>query len=409
MKILVLDGNENQAVACVRSLARAGHEVYVGAPARWSKAGFSRFASGRFYYADPQVDGHKYRHDVIAIVRRLGGALVLPMTEQATWFLSEARQEVFAVGGNLVLPKHEIVMRAFDKHAVTELARSLGIPVPKTALLRNDSDYQQGADTLAYPVVIKPRSSQQIRGRVSRTAGPPAYANNAKQFIAACSRMLSCSSELLVQEFVEGSGAGYFALVRHGTVRADFAHRRIRDVRPTGSGSALRVSVRPDERLKRMAVSLLEAIQWHGVAMVEFRVREDGTPVLLELNGRFWNSLPLAIYAGADFPALLAQMAETGDISTPPPYRAGVYCRWLLGDFRHLVEVWKGPPDGYPRKFPGPWATLGQFLRPVPGTFHDNFRIDDPLPEIGDWLDFLVRRVPGFLRRTRRTEGNAKC
>ena len=30
MKVLVLDGNQNQAVACVRSLAKQGHTVLVG-------------------------------------------------------------------------------------------------------------------------------------------------------------------------------------------------------------------------------------------------------------------------------------------------------------------------------------------------------------------------------------------
>ena len=44
--------------------------------------------------------------------------------------------------------------------------------------------------------------------------------------------------------------------------------------------------------------------------MVEFRQTAGAPPVFMEVNGRFWNSLPLACYAGADFPALLAQMAE---------------------------------------------------------------------------------------------------
>jgi hypothetical protein len=30
-------------------------------------------------------------------------------------------------------------------------------------------------------------------------------------------------------------------------------------------------------------------------------------------------------------------------------------------------------------------------MTPVPGTFHDNFQWADPLPELGDWLDFLER------------------
>jgi len=215
---------------------------------------------------------------------------------------------------------------------------------------------------------------------------------------------------VLAQEFVEGSGAGYFALMCGGEPRAEFAHRRLRDVRPTGSGSALRESVEPDPRVREAALSILGALGWHGVAMVEFRLRPDGTPVFMEVNGRFWNSLPLAVHAGADFPAMLAELAERGEVAPRPPYREGVRCRWLLGDFRHLAEVWRGAPPGYAGEFPTRLGALRDFLLPVAGTRHDNFAWRDPLPELGDWLDFVFRRLPGGLdRRARgREEINAQ-
>src|SRR5262249_47201918 len=152
------------------------------------------------------------------------------------------------------------------------------------------------------------------------------------QLLAAYDQISARCKSVLVQEFIEGAGAGYFALMRDGQLRAEFAHRRIRDVRPTGSGSALRASVRPDPRVREAALAILSAIGWDGVAMVECRLRNDGTPIFMEVNGRFWASLPLAIYAGANFPALLAEMAEFGDVKTREDYRTGVRCRWILGD-----------------------------------------------------------------------------
>ena len=125
--------------------------------------------------------------------------------------------------------------------------------------------------------------------------------------------------------------------------------------------------------------------------MVEYRKQEGSPPVFMEVNGRFWHSLPLACYAGADFPALLARMAENGDIEPSLSYRVGVRCRWLLGDARHLVEVWKGRPVGYPGAYPGRMRTLLNVLTPVPGTYHDLFQWSDPLPEAADWLTLLQR------------------
>jgi hypothetical protein len=126
-------------------------------------------------------------------------------------------------------------------------------------------------------------------------------------------------------------------------------------------------------------------------------MRPDGTPVFLEVNGRFWNSLALAVFAGADFPRLVADIAEHGDCETHLAFRTGLRCRWLLGDVRHLAAVFAGPPPDYPGEFPGRLRTLLDVLRPVRGTLHDNFTIDDPLPELGDWLHFLGRRLPQAL------------
>jgi hypothetical protein len=70
-----------------------------------------------------------------------------------------------------------------------------------------------------------------------------------------------------------------------------------------------------------------------------------------------------------------------------------VRCRWFLGDVRHLVEVWKGAPEGYPGPYPGRVSTLLSLLKPVPGTYHDLFQSGDPLPELGDWISFGKRLV----------------
>jgi predicted ATP-grasp superfamily ATP-dependent carboligase len=316
--------------------------------------------------------------------------------------LSEHRDEVAAAGGRLVLPAHTSVLKAFDKEQTTNLARSLGIPVPWTATLGDYVEARRLALETRYPVVLKPRSSEEIgfSGRTKST-GAPVYASNPHELMMAYRTLARRCRQILVQEYVEGSGIGYFALMRHGELRAEFAHRRIRDVRPTGSGSSLRTSIAVDSRLRSHATRLLEALQWHGVAMVEFRRRPDGTPVLLEVNGRFWNSLALAVHAGVDFPRLLVEMDTRGDVAPPPAYRPGVRCRWLLGDVRHLIEVMKGAPAAYPGRFPSRLAALADFLRPVRGTHHDNFRLDDPLPELGDWLDFALRKVPALRRRHR--------
>ena len=394
MNVLVLDGNQNQAVASVRSLAHAGYTPYAAESAAWSKAGWSRASHGTFRYPPPQANVNAFVAAISGFVSQRPGTLVLPMTEATTLPVSSHRDSLIAAGARLVLPDHQDLLRAFDKEETTRLAASLGITVPKTTTVYSSQQARDLAHSVRYPVVLKPRASEELSaGGKIRTGGRPRYATNAAQFCVAYDDIHQRSSAVLVQQFVPGEGTGYFALMHHGEVRAEFAHRRIRDVHPTGSGSAVRISIEPDPEIRQCSLKILTALRWHGVAMVEYRKQEGSPPVFMEVNGRFWHSLPLACYAGADFPALLARLAENGEIEPSMGYRVGVRCRWLLGDARHLVEVWKGVPPGYPGAYPGRMRTLLNVLTPVPGTYHDLFQWSDPLPEAADWLILLQRLV----------------
>jgi predicted ATP-grasp superfamily ATP-dependent carboligase len=130
--------------------------------------------------------------------------------------------------------------------------------------------------------------------------------------------------------------------------------------------------------------------------MVEFKLdRRDGIPKLMEINGRFWNSLPLAIAAGVDFPFLLYQMATAGDAPECFNYRVGVKSRWLLADARHLLGVLGGRPKGWIGDFPSRRETLREFLKFVePDLYYDDFSLSDPAPFVAELVDVLCRQVP---------------
>ena len=398
MRAIVLDGNENQAVAATRSLARAGYRVTVGSTESWSKAGWSRGAEGSFQYPPPGSDPDGFVGAVRAELARGGAAVLMPMTESSTIPISLHRTLLEAAGAHMLLPPHEVLLRVFDKSAMTDLARSLGVAVPRTWVVDAASNIAALLRELPFPVVLKPNVSQQrTTSGGSAPTGAPEYATDSRQFADRLANLWKRCSSVLVQEFVVGTGAGYFALMRHGELRGEFAHRRIRDVRPTGSGSALRQSVAPSAAIRDASLNLLRAVGWHGVAMVEFRLRPDGTPVFLEINGRFWNSLALAVHSGVDFPLGVATIAAHGDVEPLAPGQIGVRSRWLLGDARHLFAVLRGAPAGYPIAFPSRVATTLAVLTPSIGTMHDNFSLADPMPELGDWLHFFGRKLPRAL------------
>ena len=95
--------------------------------------------------------------------------------------------------------------------------------------------------------------------------------------------------------------------------------------------------VAPDPELVGPGLRLLELLDWRGVAMIECkRQLSTGRFVVMEVNGRFWGSLQLAVDAGVDFPTLLVRCAVGEPVVAERDYRIGVRSRWFWGDVDQL-------------------------------------------------------------------------
>jgi predicted ATP-grasp superfamily ATP-dependent carboligase len=190
---------------------------------------------------------------------------------------------------------------------------------------------------------------------------------------------------LLVQERITGQGAGIFTLFNQGKPIVFFAHKRLREKPPTGGVSVLRESIPLDQGMKNHVVKLLSRLNWHGVAMVEFKLEEKtGIPYLIEVNGRLWGSLQLAIDAGVDFPYLLYKMAlgELPD-ELATDYKTGVRSRWLLGDADHLYMRLLTNGSYLPPHYPSKLKCIMDFLK----LYEKNTRYEiESFSDPGPWL-----------------------
>ncbi len=404
-RALVTDARGNHALAVVRSLGRRGIRVTAADSTPWAKALYSRHCAARAIYPCPSASVAAFQRAFLRLLDVARPDVIMPMTERVIMALLERRAEVTARTMLAPLPAEAALRTAFDKSETMRLAQSLGVATPRSVCPAGPEDLATATAGLGFPAVVKPRTSEMRTaddrivptGRVEYCAGPGDLATA----YAAVHRR---APRPLVQEFIPGDGYGVSALYRHGRLRALFAYRRLRMVRPTGSGSALRESIAPPPAMVDAAERLLGALQWHGVAMVEFKLdRRDGRPRLMEINGRFWNSLPLAVAAGVDFPHLLYRLALEGDVPECLDYRVGVQARWLVGDCRHLVEVMRGRPPGWTDDFPSRWRTARDFARFVGRDLHyDVESLADPLPALADAAELIRLPLAARMRRGRR-------
>jgi predicted ATP-grasp superfamily ATP-dependent carboligase len=392
-RILVTDGTQRSALAVVRSLGRAGHIVFVCAQRVPSLAGSSRYSFAEAAVANALEAPAQFVSDVSHLIERWRIDTLMPITEASLLALLPERD---SLGVLIPWPDIDTFRAVADKKALLAKAASLGVAVPRQVVLSTEADARAlDPMLLDYPLVLKPsRSVGEHNGR--RVSLGVRHVANAEALRAEIAALSGAAYPLLLQQRIIGPGIGIFLLMWDGKLVATFAHRRLREKPPSGGVSVYSESVTADAELVERSRMLLEQMKWRGVAMVEFkREASTGIAYLMEVNGRFWGSLQLAIDAGVDFPALLVAAASGESIPATRGYRVGTRSRWWWGDVDHLLARWRKDAAALalPSGAPSRWrATLDFLTFWHPHDHNEVFRLKDPRPFFRETIEWLHRR-----------------
>jgi predicted ATP-grasp superfamily ATP-dependent carboligase len=379
--VLVTDASRGSAVAFIRSLGQRGWRV-TAADFDPASAGFrSRYTTRRLVYPRPTDRPDAVVEAILEAVARDGIDLVIPVTDEVGLPLADARASFEGIT-TLALPEPEALALAHDKGATIALAERLGVPTPATRSVPAGGDALEAAAALGYPIVVKPTVSRALLGDGTIGSYAVTYAADPDELRRRMAAI--AATPVLLQRWLPGVGLGVELLMDRGRPIAAFQHRRLRESPPTGGASALRESVELDPDLYDRAVQMLGALHWTGLAMVEFRRGPDGIGHLMEINGRVWGSLPLAVRAGMDFPGRLADLLLEDRPADPPPvatdYRRGVRARNLRLELGWIGAVLVGRRRYPYLPWPGRAASLGALASLLD-------------PRIGD--DLMSRSDPG--------------
>jgi len=391
--VVVTDGEQRSALAVVRSLGKAGYKVHVCSVRRRSIAAASRYCATSHPLADPMGDPRGFLAGLEKVVRQAGATVLLPISEAALLAVLPNRGLFDCV---IPFPDARAFERICDKRQVLSEASGLGIAVPDQIEIATAADAAGTTSHPLFPVVIK--SSRSVAGDAGEKVRiPVAYADTGEELRHALRRIPPGAYPLLIQQRIRGPGFGISVLVWDGKLIAAFGHRRIREKPPSGGVSVVSESIPVDDDLLSRSLSLLRAFDWNGVAMIEYkRSAEGGVPYLMEINGRFWGSMQLAIDSGVDFPRLLVDAAVGVRVIPVTSYDTGARLRWEWGDVDHLAAVLREPAlaSSHGRK-----TSRGLRLRAI-GQFLGGFRLgrpeilraDDPRPFARETIDWLLRR-----------------
>jgi len=372
---LVLDANQRSALAVTRSLGNKNITVFTADEGNTALAGCSRHSKQYLTCPSPRLFPEHFVDALVNLIEEHHIEILLPMTELTATLLIKHRTAFPEVA--LPMPDLETIDSLADKCSLMRTAETLNIPVPGTRYCIPTEASSLHPECLNYPVVLKPGKSWLCHeGQWYRAGVQIAY--NSSELVNIITNTLEFREyPYMIQEHIAGQGRGIFALYNLGNPLIFFAHNRLREKPPCGGVSVLSESTSVDPLLLKHTRALLDKVNWHGIAMVEFKVADDGTPYLMEVNTRFWGSLQLAIDAGVDFPWLLYQLACGQQPAPTTDFKTGIRLRWMLGDIDNLYLTLRDSRYSLTTKL----NAVRLFLTPSPfKTRHEVNRLNDIAP-----------------------------
>jgi predicted ATP-grasp superfamily ATP-dependent carboligase len=327
------------------------------------------------------------------------GARVLFASNDATIALLRRHRARLEPRLRLAFASEQAMVTAINKERTLEVARRLGIPVPREVAVRGAGDVAAALTEIGLPAVIKPSESWLWNGRDGARLGAQ-LAVTAAELRDAVEAVTRFGEVALVQQLLTGRREAVSFLYADGEVYARFCQWAKRTSPPLGGNSVLRQSIAIPPDIGSYAEALVRDIDLEGYCEVEFRRDASGRPYLMEINPRLSASVEIAVRSGVDFPYLLYQWATGGPIERVADYRIGGWMRHLGGDIATTMAALRlrGRPGIKP-----PVQTLGafglSFLRPMA---YDYLQWTDPLPAVRATANFTRGAIRSLASRGRK-------
>lgn len=300
-RVLIGDGWNRVALSVLRELGRGGisPDVFEYKPRVRAHGIPPTFRSRWCRKSFVTVDGRRHSDEFLNELTKLlsGYDLYLPISTNAVYFASRHRDQLRKTGCAVPVVSPETLKTANDTYRLLSSIEHLDeVLVPETKKLTLKDASHKDYKEIGIPLVMKLQTDEGLE-----LAPQERYCivRSADEFRNGVEHFKQYVDSVLLQEYIPGDGYGFSTVVgQKGRILGAVSHHRIREYPPSGGPSALCESVSESDLLHQ-GRSILHHLNWYGPAQVEFRRHhETGQFYVLEVNPRFWGSLPLAGAAG---------------------------------------------------------------------------------------------------------------
>lgn len=396
-------GLETQiGLAIVRELGRAGVRV-IGIAHDQSAIGLaSRFLEDKIVVPQPRSP------ELIIALRKLGESygtcsLIAVSEANLTW-LAANRNLLDKV--NPITPTHETLAVVLDKQRTLAAAKAVAINVPESIEPVSMKHASELAISFKFPAVLKWKDPNAVVKKLENHGVDmikAEYVYSPEQFMAVARRYEPLGEWPILQTYCPGRGLGQFFYMHQGKAVRRFQHLRVAEWPPEGGFSSVCDSIPLDEHsaLQDKSIALLKHIGWDGVAMVEYRWDPTtNDAVLMEINGRYWGSYPLAVHCGGAFAPISYFLANGIALPPLPSVSSGIRCRMMSTELKRLYRILFDSKKIVDRSFKvEKWAELSRFVADFfrPRVRYYVWDKDDPGPFRADMANLICKALGRLL------------
>ncbi|WP_224336591.1 ATP-grasp domain-containing protein [Haloprofundus halobius] len=386
------------SVSFVRSLGRRGVRP-IAVSERETASGFaSRYTAESHVVASPEESLPEYEDALLSLAKRPDVRTLVPMREADVLALARRREE-FAEHVSTLWPSFEQLRTVHDRRRLVDAAADAGVNAPETELLSEVDDWDRNRIVKGRYSVLTHEYEPSVPPRKLLDPGATRYLEAGTEPDVASIRG-EMRHDPIAQEFVDGDEYALWALYEDGDPVATCQKHQLRGWNYAGGTSVYRRTVRIPE-LERAGRALLDELDWHGFASVQFKRDVDGGEfTLMEINPRVWVSLPCSVRAGADFPLYFWRTAigEPVDIDPDNAYEEDVATHLLRGEAAYLTSVLsKNESFVDPPTLAATAAGMAKSMyRPKHGGI-DYLSADDPLPFVRGALNVSLGQMKNAL------------
>ncbi len=365
--------------AAICSLGRHGIDVHVGDASSFAMSRLSKYCKSFTKLSDFFTEPKKYFEETCYALKKTGAKVLLPGHEDIGIFSrykDDLPDDIF-----LAVPDWDSYSIAEDKFEILDFAKSAGCPTPNTIELSSLSQSEEYAISIDKPAVVKTRIGNSAKG-VHVVHDKEQLIDTLKNFVRTFG--LFQNRWPIVQEFLPGEAAGVCLLYNHGKCITTFAEKYLYCKEPAKFGTSILRQPYYNPELISQAVAVMDRLNWHGVAHLDFIADKNGVFKLIEVNPRLWGALALSYYAGVDFSYLWYLTALGEDIPEQnKTYRNDIKCRWIVGECLAIVDRLKR----------GDIKEMLKIMARHKNCHHDDFLFRDPLPLMFEIFDYFVKFI----------------